>query len=85
MVLTLKMENEPGKFHIETERYQNRAEPIWEILPLELPSEPYALSAKIVLPRLLKVNHFLCELIVKKKSGVHTVQADGKTIVEAIV
>lgn len=46
MVLTLKMDSEPGKFHITTERYQNRADQIWEILPHLSGSDPYGLSIR---------------------------------------
>ena len=33
MVITLRNTNEPGKFFISAERYQNRADQIWDILP----------------------------------------------------
>ncbi|MBP1568497.1 MAG: hypothetical protein J6U36_07650 [Oscillospiraceae bacterium] len=32
-VITLRNSNEPGKFFISAERYQNRADQIWDILP----------------------------------------------------
>ncbi|WP_044973699.1 hypothetical protein [Ruminococcus sp. HUN007] len=33
MVITLRNSNEPGKFFITLERYQNRADQLWDILP----------------------------------------------------
>lgn len=44
MVLTLKMDSEPGRFQVTTERYQNRADQIWEILPFS--NEPYGVSIR---------------------------------------